>query len=292
MGSRYLKFFGGTTEKMQYLPDTPAGIVASREGVLYSMKFDGGGGDVLRTPAGQLTLDINYAPTPAAGAAGLDLFAKYRSGFYGPGMFYVNHPAWFSTNLFAPAWASPKLIEQGWENFGPSTPTFANTAANSYDQPTRSAVWSITTTANAIPSAAGQSVVIPIPPTYTLHLGASGSATGTGAVMVHNDALTVSSLTVLSPTASTRLNATYTGASTSYVRVWLGRTTSATSTLTLTSLMAQLWPTGSSPTLTGSHVAGDGHTGLEFIDDAVPEQYYALGMKALQFRLQEVGAWR
>jgi hypothetical protein len=102
-------------------------------------------------------------------------------------------------------------------------------------------------------------------------------------------------LTLLSPTSATRMNATFAGSSFQAVKVYLTRTsTSGISTISITSMMARLVETGKSLTLTGSHAPGEGHTGLEFLDDARVETYTYMypPRKGMSTTLLEVGAWR
>lgn len=172
-----------------------------------------------------------------------------------------------------------------------STPavTISSTAANSYDLPPDQATFDIVAAPNAYPThnmAQGDVpyALIPIPPGYTLWLGASGSATGTAVVRVHafnspgnpaSPALS-NTLTLLSSTGAVRLNASYSGSSYQYVKVFLQRTSSVASTITLSAMMAQLWPTGYTPPLSttgGNFIAGQGHRGLKFADDAIVESY-------------------
>ena len=82
-----------------------------------------------------------------------------------------------------------------------------------------------------------------------------------------------SSLTLLSETGATRLNETLSGASYSWARIFYTRTSSAASTLTPISMMAQLWPIGVTPELNGPHLPGEGHTQLQFSDSAIIEDY-------------------
>jgi hypothetical protein len=89
------------------------------------------------------------------------------------------------------------------------------------------------------------------------------------------------------------MNATVAGSSYAFAKVFLSRTSSAASTVTPISMLAQLALT--TPALTGSHVRGKGHTGLEFTDEVMPEQYTDASTgrhyKALSVRLGEVGGW-
>ncbi len=169
------------------------------------------------------------------------------------------------------------------------TVTTVPTAANSYNVPDYSGVFNIISPPNAYPTGFNTFgdipfALIPIPPGYTLWLGAYGSATGTAVVRVHTFVspgeptapITSTALTLLSPTGAVRLNASFSGSSYEFVKVFLQRTSTAASTITLAGMMAQLWPTGVTPVLSttgGQFVPGQGHRGLKFTDDAVVESY-------------------
>lgn len=289
--------FGNTLKMVEALaPDLP--FSADRLG--YSEEFTSEGGG-LATQQSQgfakkypFNFEVDNADT-------LSVYERFRQGSYGSGLLYFANPFAFHTNLFSPAWAEPGLIEGGdWPNIFDVTPSFSNVAANSYDQPIRKATWAITTTANTAPSDSCSTFILPIPSDQTLHLGVSGAATGTAVVhcVAHNIGAGTSAssdLTLLSETASTRLNASFSGASYDYVAVDFRRTTSAASTLTIASMLAQLWPTGSSPALTGLHRSGDGHTGLRFVGETYKKDYRLMlsdeYFTGVSFVLAEVGAW-
>lgn len=82
-----------------------------------------------------------------------------------------------------------------------------------------------------------------------------------------------SNLTLLSSSGSTRMNASFSGASYQYAKVYITRTSAAVSTITLSSMMAQLWPIGVTPVTTGNFIEGKGHRGLKFADTATTESY-------------------
>lgn len=230
---------------------------------------------------------------------GYSVYNKAASGFYGVGRKW-RFPDYyaFETNLFPAGWSEPGRRESDWYNTGASEPTYSTTAANSYNQPPRKATFAITTASGATPlsDATIPYIDLPIPPSHTLHLGCTGAATGTAVVRVEgwvNGAASPGStadLTLLSETGSTRLNATVSGASYNWARVFYTRTSSAASTITPTSLMAQLWPTGTTPVLVGNHMTGEGHTQLAFADDAIVEDYEFIypPKKGISTTLEEV----
>lgn len=230
---------------------------------------------------------------------GYQVYNKAASGFYGRRTWHFPDAYAFETNLLPAGWSEPARRETGWYRTGASEPSYSNTASSLFNQPPRSATFPIETASGATPlsDASIPYVVIPIPPTHTLHLGCSGSATGTAVVRVEgwvNGATSPgasSNLTLLDPTLNTRMNATLAGSSYNWARVFYTRTSSSASTLTPVSLMAQLHPTSVSPPLTGQHQPGEGHRKLQFADEAIIEDYifmYPEASKGISTTLEEV----
>lgn len=191
-------------------------------------------------------------------------------------MFYVNEepPYYFDYN-------SPGAAQVGNRSvlyISRVTPTFTTTAANVYNLPPTGVTWNVTSPANTEPGP-GRDVpyaIIPIPPGYRLHLGWTGSVTGTAQVVVEGwnaplSKQSTTSMTALSATGATRMNTTVD--SVDYAKIYIRRTSAVASTISISSMMAQLWPTTVTPTLTGNFIEGKGHRGLKFADDATVESY-------------------
>jgi len=287
-------WFGIPGSHMQWVPCPSIDSIIARNRYVERMQFENGGGDARRSAQYQMEYQFNFSGL-AHEVEGIDAFNKFAQGFYGDGLIQLAHPANFETNMFPAAWATPALIEQGWANIATGTPSWANTNVTSYGQPSRTPTWTVTDQAGTYT----KSVTIAIPPTHTLHLGVSGVATGTGVVRVlpidtAGNAGTAVDLTLLSKSSSTRMNTTFAGSSYSAVRLYVTRTSSAASTVSITSMMAQLYKTGTTPTLPTSHYQGEGSTGLMFVDDAIVETYSYMypPRKGIATTLVEVGAWR
>lgn len=283
----------GNRERTEYLKCALQEIGVDNTGYSEGLNYVNGGAGVVRSYASSRSYDLSWRGTPDE----LNPIKAWQQGVWGVGPYFLADPMTFSTNMFPPNWATPRLIEVGdWKNIYTSEPSFSDTASNSFDQPIRSATWDVNETSYAEPSI---KCTLLIPPDQTLHLGFSGSVTGTGRVGVQPINLdgtlgSPTSLTALSPTGSTRLNATFSGASYRAVRVFL--TSSGASTVTITSMLARLYPAGVVPDLTGKHTPGDGIMGLEFTS-GVSETYYHTesnglpARKGASVKLQEVEPW-
>jgi hypothetical protein len=285
----------GTYEKMQDVKCTLSELPVSSQGFSSTINFRNGGADVVRSWGSHKEFDMSWKGTMDE----VGPFLDYGDGLYGTGLLYFALPAAMRRNLFSPNWAAPRLVHletNGWPHIYDDTASaiFTTTAANSYNQPLESVTY---TTVASVPS---RKFVIPVPPTMTLHLGWSGSRTSTGAVYYRpvngpNDYDTATALTALSPTGSTRLNTTIDGSSCVAVEIYL----SGAGTVTVASLMAQLWPTGYSPSLTGLFKSGRGYSGFKFEDTpsysvvqdagtaAKPRERYSMSAT-----LVEVGQWQ
>jgi hypothetical protein len=290
-------WFGNTSKFVAApVPDLP--FDAPANGFSESFQSEAGGAFVQTSQAESKQYQFSFG---MGSAADLGLYRRFKVGSFGSGLLNFANPFAFTSNLFSPVWAEPGLIEGGdWPSNYDADPTFSTVSANSYSQPLRKATYSITQAANTAPTYQSSTFIIPIPPTHTLHLGCSGAATGTAVVHVeaHNIAgasSAGSNLTLLTDTSSTRLNASFSGASYDYVAIDFRRTSSASSTLTITSMLAQLWLTGVTPTLTGNHRPGDGHTGLRFSGSSMGLSHRLMtgseNFSGAAFSLTEVGAW-
>lgn len=164
--------------------------------------------------------------------------------------------------------------------------TLTTNAAPVQDLPPGSITYEVTSIPNSFPTTAetyGEIpyAIIPIPPGYQLTFGWTGSVTGSAQVVVQSkkSAIVPSDSTTYYPAPltindNTRMNLTVPANDlVDYVKIYINRTTSAASTITIESMMAQLWPVYKTPVMTGRFIAGKGHRGLKFSDEVVVENY-------------------
>jgi hypothetical protein len=293
-------WMGIPTKHMQFVPCPSITSTITRKRYVERLQFENGGGDVKRSPAYQMEYELNFTGL-AHEVDGIDAFNKFASGFYGNGLIYLAHPANFETNMFSAGWATPGLAEQGWPKISSNDPTFINSGAtgvDSYGQPMRTAVYVIDSPANAIPSK--YRFTIPIPPTHTLQLGASGSVIAgdatvqVRAIFANGTYDTPHALALQDPDSSSRMTEEFAGSTYQAVEVYLMRTSSAPAELSLTSMMGILRSSSSSWIDKTNHYPGEGSTGLMFIDSAIVETYAYMypPRKGISTTLAEVEAWR
>lgn len=142
-------------------------------------------------------------------------------------------------------------------------------------------------------------LILPVPPGYTLWFGVCGTVHVGGVEVIcetWNSGASVPSngfaAPLLSESGATRLNTSVVGVAggTAYARIWIRKTTSGMTRVALSSMMAQLYPTGTTPPLAGLHESGQGNLGLKFADDARVEEYPFLRRRGLSTTLREVAA--
>jgi len=326
--------WGGNPWKMQWLPMPSSGMTANKTFDDAVIQLENGGATSVRSSGYHLEYEMSWAVREAQQAGGLDLYGKYAAGYYaappiGYGseydlkdLFYFANPINFQSNLMAAQWATPMFC--GYPpNFPPIqvTASLNQTVANNYDQPI--ATWTFDTTDEDVQyNTSLQYMLIPVPPTHSLWAGFSGGSTGAGTVGIARHKVsdgTFDRQNVLDPSAGpyqpgfgfldpagqNRLGAApiADGATYDYVIIFLGSKSAqgTPGTVSLTSSMAQLWPTGITPDPTGGqgglHIHGEGNTGLAFTDSAIAETYIQVingenrHYKGLSTKFVEVEPW-
>jgi hypothetical protein len=189
----------------------------------------------------------------------------------------------------------------GLPNASNSTDTqLYNVATPTNGNPYWNATYTLSGAAGAVPD---RSLVLLIPPTHQLSIGFSGTATGSAVVRVQpfnldGSPAATQNLTLLSAAGTTRMNATFSGATYSAIKVYLTQTVTGSSSITLASGDAIYTSIGLTPVLTGSHNPGRGHSGMRFSKDVTIAYKFFDDTRVVATRLvsaatvlTEVGAW-
>lgn len=227
------------------------------------------------------------------------LLKSYRDGTFGRGLLYFVDPLTYDQNILPARWANPSMSlgEEGpglVQGIYPSEVT--TVGGETLDLPVVSAFYNLSA---VTPGYRGDSetLFLPIPPGYTLHLGAIYSYTGNARLFVtpvNSDGSlgTAVALTALSTSATNIVPQTFTGGK--GVRLWLGTTASGASTATLTALTARLSPSGTVNT-GGPWIGGMGHSGCAFDPSIAPTWIANTGLNGGQIGCAatfiEVGDW-
>lgn len=277
----------GTKHYSQWISAPSVDVAASKAGYASNSGFLNGGAYVRRskTSAKRFAMSWNIRTRDQ-----IQPILDYADGVYGDSYVYYCNPFANGRNAFPAYWASPFMNYYDGpviiDGVRPELIT-GNTSVNGY--PVESAVYTVTSSSR-IPS-----IYLPIPPGYTLHVGAHGSLqSGNATVTIRPEVSAISSgaqanLTLLSTATSVRTNATVAGGT--YIGATISMASTSTGRIQLDGLIAQLLPNGQSP-LPGGFIAGIGQSGMEFADQpAVTEQSAAFDRVGCSVELIETEAW-
>lgn len=267
----------GNDVHQQWIPCPRTGATKTKQHRISQLAFYNGGAWVDRSTSGATYYSFEFPVADSSEYEGIEALQRFMDGDYGDSFKRFTDPMVSDQNLFTSNWAAPGLVEQGWKEIYDGAATFSDTPSSgvtSYKYPRRSATYSVTASAGAVPSGQNSKFTILVPPTGRLYLGWIGSRTGTAVMRVecYTAAGTLGTTFDVTPTAATSspdfFNTYVDGASYSRAVIYFTRDTSTTSTFTVAALYAQISYTGSEPVLS-QHRPGKGHCGLEFTGDWV-----------------------
>ena len=212
------------------------------------------------------TVHRTYSATFSGDYEAVQAVLDITEGQFGSGPYYFIDPFSQGTNSLSKWLASPRLMASDAPCLtGVVRPTLAVTAANTLRLPTKSAVFTVSTSSDL------RSFKFAIPEGFTAHVHWWGSATGTGALQVNS--------TTIAP-ASTH---TFTGD-------WLTIALSGTGTVTISGIMVQLLKTGETPDFS-VFKSGRGTTSVAVTDTQLTGYTAIRSRVAATVNLLEVGGW-
>lgn len=274
-GRRNLWF--GTVDRMEWVPTPNRGADVSGVGWQAGGELLSGGAYQFNSFNSAKNFSFEWPQSSSRTAA--QLMKSYADGTYGRGLIYFLDPLTYNTNVLPALWADPSMgIGSESNTLVPGvTPTATPTTGNSELRlPVRSAFYNLTPVGVTTPETLddSNSVFIPIPDGFSLFMGAFYSSTGSAGVFYSSvsqgGAVTGASQVVPLDIAGEDLFNTFIATSPGQVgiRVWVGKISSGTSTVTLSALHARLFPQGvpyqSLQTGEPFWVGGQGHSGCRF----------------------------
>ena len=286
----------GTEERMQWIAAPLSGADMSPEGWGVGGTLLSGGGYQQSSWGTHKNYTFEWS-----GASSLEvaqLMKSYRDGTYGRGLLYFIDPLTYGLNVLPARLADPSMAvgdESASLAYGASATSVVSAATALSGLPVSGALYNL----NGVPAniRASESTFIPIPAGYTLHLTALYSATGTGGIFATPQIskgslgaavrLAANAVTATNPTSHA-----FSSANASGVRIWLGRTSTAASTVSAYAMIGRLAKTGQ-PAPGGAWVGGMGHSGVKF---SAPPTYTANngvggGQAGYAASFREVGSW-
>jgi len=293
----------GTTKRMMWIPVPLSGADTSSEawndgGVL----LNGGGYEQHSWGSHKQYV---YAWSDASSRQAAQLIKSYRDGAYGRGILYLVDPLTYDTNVLPARVAYPALAcdDEGASmvyGLEPDRIDTSNWAAN--ELPVDSAFYDLTSVTAGF-RGVEDAVYIPIPPGFTLFLGAFYDFSGSGGIFVtpQDNAGSLGAPVALTAKAvSDTQVVTDTFSDIAGVWIWLGKSASGSASVTAHAMIARLLRTEYigggymyDRILSGPWIGGQGNSGLRFM--GVPTYIENSGVDdgqigyAASFR--EVGSW-
>lgn len=202
------------------------------------------------------------------------------------GLLYFNMPDAGPVNQFSKLWAAPYLCGLDAPSLTKGVrPTLAATAANAFDLPARSAAFAVTAETSPLKFHAT------IPPDHSARFAFYGPAAQAGVITATPYTAGVAGTPV---TYGSVANASYgTGFTTlSGIDGIEFSLTVAAATVTLTTAILQIYPTGSAPATPTAYLSGVGHSGCH-VDGNPDEVLRSTGIdrSTLGVNLIERGSW-
>lgn len=279
----------GTEDYMTWIetPQTGADVSPSAFGVDATNLL--GGGYVRNSWDSHKVHQFSWgnSATPALAS----LIHSYRDGSYGRGLIWFHDPMYYQVNVLPARVADPSmalnyeaapLIRDLWPR---STPT----ASNPNLLPVDTAIYDVPNSYSA--QTAGDEVFIPIPPDFTLSLGAVYTTAHANANLYYRTPAGTTTITATASGATNLLPQSITGQP--WVRIGLRNTSGATRAVSITAMMARLLPPGEAPEPTTPWMKGHGHSGCQFVGSPTLVNYNGVngGQLGLACTLKETGAW-
>lgn len=287
-------FWFGTEKRMGWFPSPLQGADMSPEGWNANGTLLNGGGWSRASFLTHKTFTFEWKSTSA-----LETAAKmkaYQSGTYGRGLIYFIDPMIYDKNVLPERWADPSILlgDEGRSLVYNVSPEEAPVSGGSpMDLPVSASYYDLTGVTSGY-RGDKDSVFIPIPEGYVLHLGAFYSATDDGGIFaspVYNGVVgSETKLTPLSTAGPTLLADEFVGAS--GVRLWLGKD-GADGTVTVTAMIGRLYKVGAAVVKTGKWVPGMGHSGCRFSGPPTMIRNTGIrgGTASFAATFREVGDW-
>lgn len=283
----------GTEERMGWIPAPNSGATMSPEGWGVGGVLMSGGGYQANSWGSHKNYVFEWPSASSLEAA--QLMKSYSDGTYGRGLIYFIDPLTYLHNVLPARIADPSMAvgdESASLVYGVNPVGVPVASGSTANLPVMAAEYDLSSTPTGFRQS--DAIFIPIPEGYTLWMTAYYTATGSGGIFCtpqtgkgnrgSNARLSNSAVTQTSPTQSFK--------NVDGVWIWVGRTSSAASSVSIQGIVGRLAKTGQ-PSPKGGWIGGMGHSGTRF---AARPTWTTLGATnggqvgyAASFR--EVGSW-
>jgi hypothetical protein len=242
---------------------------------------------------GSLDYAGDYTKEWAGTADELEFLRAYRNGRYGRELMYWIDPSYAHRNILPARWATPWIsADDAIPLIRRARPAKVDNTDFSREYPAHGARYSV--------QAGDESatLLLPIPPGYTLWLGVHGDADVDGKfIATPHEGLVAGTpvpLDRLAVDSTTRVNHSFAASgSSAAAQSWveLSIDTASTAAFTAVGLIAQIHKTGDTPP-TGDFLEGMGHSGCDFHSLSPQPLTASFDRSAIVARFVEVGSWQ
>lgn len=298
-------FWFGTEDRMEFFATPLQGADSSPSAWGADGTLLNGGGWALNSSGSHKRYTYEWPASSSRETA--QKMKSYRDGTYGRGLLYFLEPTIFTTNVLPAAWADPSMAidnEAPPLVYGLEPTAVSTSGGGNLDLPVTSAQYDLSSISPQTVPTPDSSVFIPIPTGHTLFLGAFYSSTGAGGVYATpvNSNGTVGDSVKLTEKSNSDTDVVTDQFSGDIrgVRLWVGRSNSVASTVTLAAMAGRLieTPDVSNPAkvaklVAGPWLGGQGHSGCRFLGTPTyvtnsPIEGGRIGFAA---SFVEVGSW-
>lgn len=275
----------GNDVKQTWIKAPASGMKASAQGWSNETQLLNGQVHVKRSQGSHRRFNMSWLGSMNSLDNSLHTIKDFADGVHGSGPFFWNDPYAMGSNMFSPPWATPALsVNSDWYAICPDnagiTKSIVTTSSisslvgnNTYNYSEYTAKFE----APGSPTLESDKFTFYIPSGYTLWIGLHGHHGATGKAFIkpykNGTAGTALELTPLGVNTATRFNVSISSTVGEKAEFYLAKVASGGCTFHITGLMAQLLPTGQTPS-TGDFITGRGTAALEFT--SFPEiEYYS-----------------
>lgn len=294
------RLFFGTENRMIFFPTPLSGATSSPVDTNAGGNLINGGGYQYNSFGSHREYAYEWAGSSAREVA--QLMKSYADGTYGRGLIYFTSPLIYNTNVLPAMWADPSM-GIGYEGsslvYGieaSSTPT-GNWGIN--ELPVESAYYDLSSL-TAGWRGKEQAVFVPIPSGYILTVGAFYEHTGSAGVFYRTQSTsgglgTATKIDGMANTSSVIVDTDISGSSINGIWLYVGKSASNASTITLAGMIARLRKAGTAQSTVnvGPWVGGQGHTGCRFVGKPTYIENTGVngGQVGFAATFREVGHW-
>ena len=294
------RLFFGTENRMVWFPTPLTGADSSPVGMESNGNLINGGGYQYNSFGSHKEYAYEWGGAAAREAA--QLMKSYADGTYGRGLIYFVSPLSYDVNILPSFWADPSM-GIGYEGaslvYGLDATSVPTTNWSINELPVLSAYYDLATIATGWRNKE-QAVFVPIPTGYILSVGAFYSATGSAGVYYRTQSVsgglgTATKFTALSNDSTTVVNTDISGPDIIGVWIYVGKSASNASTITLSGMVARLRESSVSQSTisSGPWVGGQGHSGCRFAGKPTYIENTGVngGQVGFAATFREVGHW-